>query len=118
MLTDLLLEQVAELLATTITHFGITETVITPDPTDTSLSGELTGRSTMSNTVVDNEVIFLGVRSSADVIDTVNGDDWKGIGFFNASTSGDLADLISTTGINQTTSFDVEVQLSITPSRS
>jgi len=117
MLYNKILEEVATRIATLVTHFGITETVIVPDPTDTTLDGELAGRITMSNTTSGNEVTFTGVRSSASVIDTTNGDNWKGIGFFDAASSGELESAISTTGIIQTTSFDVEVQLKITPKR-
>ena len=118
MINDILLNEIAADIQGKISRFGITETVFNPDPTDTTLSGELTGRTTMTNSRVNNAVTFTGIRSGASVIDTTNGDDWKGIGMFDASTSGDLESSISTTGILQTTSFDVEVKLIITPQRS
>ena len=117
MLNDTFLEEVAADIQSKVTHFGITETVFTPDPTDTSLGGELTGRTSMSNSRSGTAVTFTGIRSGASVIDTVNGDSWKGIGFFDASTSGDLEAAISTTGIIQTTAFDVEVKIIVTPQR-
>jgi hypothetical protein len=117
MLTDKLLEEVTIAITPLVTHFGITETTITPNPTDTILSGEIGTRVSMTSNVVGNEVTFSGIRSSASVLDPTNGDDWKGIGFFNASTGGDLFSILSTTGILQSTNFDVEVQLKITPTR-
>lgn len=116
-LNDNFLDDVADSITGFISHFGITESVFTPDPTDTTLPGELAGRVTTSTSKSGVEITFTGTRSSAVVLDTTNGDDWKGIGWFNASTSGDLEAAISTTGILQTTNFDVEVQLKVTPRR-
>lgn len=117
MLSNKFIEEVRDSITPLITYAGITETTINPDPTDTSLTGELAGRFSMSSSTSGDSAVFLGTRSSAAVIDTTNGDNWKGIGFFNASTSGDMFASISTTGILQTTSFDVEVEITITPQR-
>ena len=92
----------------TPSHMGFTETSLTIDVADTSLTGEIGSRITLTGSRSLNTVELVGLRLSTDVVDTSNGDDLKGQATFSASTSGTMLIEDNIAGLLHTKNFDVE----------
>ncbi len=90
------------------THLGFTEDELDINISDTTLPNEIGSRNTLSGSRSLNTIEFSALRLSTDVVDTVNGDDIKGIGTFDAVTSGTMLIENDVIGLLQTTNFDVE----------
>lgn len=89
-------------------HLAVGTNVLTIDLADTSLSGEIGTRKTLTGTRTNNTLELVGLRLSTDVVDTTNGDDLKGVALFSAITSGTMLVENNVGGLLQTTNFDVE----------
>jgi len=85
--------------------------------TDTSLSGEIGARTSLSGTRTNNELEFTSLRSSTSVLDTTDGDKLKSTGLLTATSGGILLTGVVLSGITQTTNFDLEVVTSISVNR-
>ena len=102
----------------TISHFSVGETVVTSVlPTDTVLAGEVGSRITASAARTNNSIEFTGVRTTADVVDTVNGDDIATFGSNTASTGSNLQSGTKVAGVTHTDTFDLELILTVTVTR-
>ena len=102
----------------TPSHLLISTDELTPDATTQVISGEIGTRETTSNSRDGSTMTLEVTRSSASVIDTVNGDDINTVGLSSALTSGTTLTQDTVTGILQTTDFDVQFIYNITPRRS
>jgi len=90
------------------------------DSADTSISGEIGTRKTVTLSRSTNTNEFSAIRSSTDVEDTVNGDNLESMGLFNnltQSTSEKLLTGVALSGITQTTAFDIEFVVNLEVNR-
>jgi len=121
MITDIFLEEVAKYMnaeaSTTVSDLTFSSTVITPDATDTSVAGELGARVTTTNSRSSTvpTVTFIGTRSGA--IASSSGDFVNLVALFTASSGGNLMAEALVPSVLHTTSFDLEVNWSITAAR-
>ncbi len=121
MLTDTFLEEVAKFLnnesATVVSHLTFSSDAITPDATDTSVSGELGTRISVSNSRSSSvpTVTFTGTRSGA--VASSSGDFVNLAALFTASSGGNLMAEAIVPSVLHTTDFDLEVDWSITAAR-
>ncbi len=90
--------------------------VITPATTDTSLSGEIGPRGSLSKTRTVNEVEFANIRSSTSVLEST-GDTLTSTALFSASTVGDMFSAIVLPSITHTSTFDIEFTWTFTINR-
>jgi len=91
--------------------------VITVSATATELDGEIGDRDTLSGSREDNIVTFNGLISGANVQDTANGDNLKGLALLTAVTDGELHIELSLPGLLQTTAFDIDTDWVLTVDR-
>lgn len=119
MITDVFLQEIAKAINgesfTSPTHTAFSGSVITPDPTDTSLPTEL-DRSATSGSRTTNEVTFTGIRSSATATPTT-GDYINTVALFSASSGGNLFIEATAPNILHTDLFDLEVEATVTIER-
>ncbi len=112
--TDIHLQNLAKAMNsesfTVPVYQAVGENTITADPTDTALDGEIGTRVAGSKSRTTNQVSLTALRSGADVIDTINGDDLRAVALFDTATSGELHTELSISSLIQTTSFDLEFQ--------
>ena len=87
---------------------AVSTTAITTDVTDTSLSGEIGSRLTLTGTRTDSQVQWSGLRLSTDVVDTSNGDTLRSLGMLSATSSGTLLTEQSPFQLLHTASFEIE----------
>lgn len=118
-LTDVFLEEMAKALNnesfTTPVGIAFSSSVITPAATDTSLAHEY-DRAGLSGTRSTNEVTFSGLRSGAVASST--GDYINLVGVLSTSTTGgNLFVEALVPSVLHTTSFDFEVDATITIER-
>ncbi len=90
------------------THDLFSTDAVTVDVTATSVTGEIGSRKSLTGARVDNQVQWSALRTSADVVDTSNGDTLKSIGMITASSGGTLMTVQSPFQILHTTNFEVE----------
>ena len=120
MITDTFLKQMASALAsesyTVPSYLTVGTEVITPATTDTSLSGEIGPRGSLSKTRTVNEVEFANIRSSTSVLEST-GDTLTSTALFSASTVGDMFSAIVLPSITHTSTFDIEFTWTFTINR-
>ena len=92
-----------------ISHHVEGTATVTPDVSDTALTGEIGTRDSVTGSRTLNTIEFSSIRLSTDVVDTTNGDNLKGFGIFSADTGGTIFIENEIAGILQTTNFDFEI---------
>lgn len=117
-LTDVFLIEMAKALNgesfSTPTHGAFSSSVITPAATDTSLPSEY-DRSSFTGSRDSNEVTFSGLRSGATA--SSSGDYINLFGLLDSSSGGNLFLEALVPSVLHTTSFDFEVDATITIER-
>lgn len=119
MITDVFLQEMAKAINgesfTKPVGIAFSSSVITPAATDTSFAHEF-DRATLSGSRTSNEVTFSGIRSGATA--SSSGDYINLIGLFSTDTSsGDLFVEALVPSVLHTTSFDFEVDATVTIER-
>lgn len=118
---DKRLEELAKAVAgqtsATTSYLGFSEATTAVDTSATSFASEVGSRVALTNVRTLNEVEFVGLRSSTDVVDTVNGDDLNKIGTFETNVSTQQFEESNLSGINHTINFDVEVVINFAVNR-
>jgi len=101
-----------------VSHLAVTsDTSFEASTSATNIGSELGTREATSNTRSGTTVTFSAIRSGADVIDTTSGDTLTGLGYFDAVSGDGLHTNIELPSVNQTTGFDIEFDLELTPQR-
>ena len=118
MITDTFLNRIAGWIngesGDSPSNIAFSSSVITPDGTETSLPSEY-GRSSADGTRILSETTYNGLRSGA--IASSTGDYINSLGLLTASTGGDLLVEALVPSVLHTTSFDFEVDWTITVDR-
>jgi hypothetical protein len=119
MITDNFLNQLAGVMNGEAmgvpSHIGFSSTALVLNPVDSTLSGEYLTRVASTGSRVLNKTTFNALRSGAVASST--GNIINAIGLFDASTSGDLYSEALVPSLLHTTSFDFEIDWSITVKR-
>lgn len=118
MITDVYLQEIAKAINgeanTVVSHCAFSSTVLTPAATDTSLAHEY-DRSSATGTRSTNSVTFNSLRSGATASST--GDYINVVGLLTSSTGGNLMLEALVPSVLHTTSFDFEVDATVTIER-
>jgi len=120
-LQDKYLEETAKALSNESyslpSHVAISNQDSSVGVTANSLTNEIGSRLASNSNRNDDTVSYEAVRSSTDVVDTTNGDTIEEIGFFDASSGGDMLTFDDIPSIEQTIDFDVDITKNVTPER-
>ena len=120
-LQDKYLEETAKALSNESyslpSHVAISNQDSSVGVTANSLTNEIGSRLSSNSNRNGDTVSYEAVRSSTDVVDTTNGDTIKEIGFFDASSGGDMLTFDDIPSIEQTIDFDVDITKNVTPER-
>ena len=119
MITDVFLQELAKNINgesnTNASHLAYSSTAITPDATDTTLTGEFLTRVSATGSRVLTETTFNAIRSGA--VASSSGDRINAMALFTSSSGGNLFAEALVPSILHTTAFDFEVDWKITISR-
>lgn len=97
---------------------GYSDTDGNVSTSDNSLTNEIGSRSNAVTSRGDKVLEYSSTRSSANVVDTTNGDDIEEVGFFTQSSGDNMQIFIDVANINHTTDFDIEVTEQVEVQRS
>ena len=91
-------------------HIAFSSTVVTLDPTSSTLTGEFGSRVATTPSRELNVATYSAIRSGAVASST--GDRINSIGLFSSSTGGELYSIVLVPSLLHTTSFDFEIDWS------